>query len=93
MKKRNILLFSLLFSVSGFAEPVSYNSNRSTTGYLTRKLIKEYREIEKHRSYNKESNDFSTQERIASMREFNQLNNPQQQVNIQIPLIWYMEKF
>jgi len=97
--KKLILLLLVLFSFSTIAGEISrvvYRYDNKDTGYYTRRLIKEYRIIKKIKNQ-KESNtnnNFSTYERIMTMKENSEVNSQNnQRVNINIPLIWYTEKF
>lgn len=89
-----IIILLGFFSFSVFAEDyITYQRDRISTGYITRKLIKEYREIQKHKSYVEKKSHFSTHDRISSMKDLSSNYQNNQQVNIQIPLIWYTERF
>lgn len=97
--KNSILLLIVLFSFSAFSSEVTrvvYRYDNSDTGYYTRKLIKEYRVIKaiKNEKRNYKADNFSTTERITTMKENSGVNSVNdQRVNINIPLIWYTEKF
>lgn len=88
------ICFLVLLSSNVCGNEIVYEYSGNQTGYLTRKAIKEYRVIQAHKNRKKETNTFTTEERISSMKELGTIQENQQQMNnIQIPLIWYSERF
>ena len=89
MKKTFLILF--LFSLSAHSSELRITSKEE--------IIKEERDSFKHNQINRHSNENVNDSYTDRMRAFqeqrlkdvNRMN--QGQVNIQIPLIWYAEKF
>lgn len=90
-----LFLFLMIFSYNSYSNQLSYEYSKNNTGYLTRVLIREHRIIEKHKQERQKTNSqFGTQERIRSLsllRNNDEIRNMKN--DIQIPLIWYVERF
>lgn len=89
-------LLLILLNKHAFSQENQLNiGNEFITRKAIKKVIKEKEEIKNRPKENSKVNNFSGFERMQAMQQISDDNKGiiNDVVNIQVPLIWYMEKF